>query len=54
MAGFAKKFESAKQDWATPDDLFNPINNEFRFTLDAGQKSHKDHTDFARSIGFLI
>jgi hypothetical protein len=35
MAGFAKKFESAKQDWTTPDDLFNPINAEFKFTLDA-------------------
>lgn len=35
MAGFEKKFESAKQDWTTPDDLFNPINAEFNFTLDA-------------------
>ena len=35
MAGFAKKFESAKQDWTTPDDLFDPINAEFKFTLDA-------------------
>lgn len=35
MAGFAKKFESAKQDWATPDDVFDPINAEFKFTLDA-------------------
>ena len=35
MAGFAKKFESARQDWTTPDALFNPINAEFRFTLDA-------------------
>lgn len=35
MAGFAKKFESAKQDWTTPDDLFDPINAEFGFTLDA-------------------
>jgi phage N-6-adenine-methyltransferase len=35
MAEFAKKFESAKQDWETPDDLFVPINAEFGFTLDA-------------------
>ena len=35
MASFAKKFESAKQDWTTPDALFEPINAEFGFTLDA-------------------
>lgn len=35
MAGFAKKFESAKQDWTTPDSLFLPLNAEFKFTLDA-------------------
>lgn len=35
MAGFERKFESAKQDWTTPDDLFDPINTEFGFTLDA-------------------
>lgn len=35
MAGFAKKFESAKQDWTTPDEVFAPINAEFGFTLDA-------------------
>ena len=39
MAGFAKKFESAKQDWTTPDALFEPINAEFRFTLDAAADS---------------
>ena len=41
MAGFAKKFESAKQDWTTPDDLFNPINAEFKFTLDAAADATK-------------
>ena len=35
MAGFAKKFESAKQDWTTPDSLFFPIEEEFHFSLDA-------------------
>lgn len=35
MAGFNGKFESTKQDWTTPDDLFDPINEEFNFTLDA-------------------
>lgn len=35
MAGFNGKFDSTKQDWTTPDDLFDPINSEFNFTLDA-------------------
>ena len=39
MAGFAKKFESAKQDWTTPDELFVPIGAEFNFTLDAAADS---------------
>lgn len=35
MGQFKGKFESAKQDWETPWDFFNPINAEFGFTLDA-------------------
>lgn len=35
MASFKGKFESAKQDWETPLDLFNKMNDEFHFTLDA-------------------
>lgn len=35
MAKFEGKFESARQDWETPDDFFAPINAEFGFTLDA-------------------
>ena len=35
MAAFATKFQSAKQDWATPDDIFAPLADEFSFTLDA-------------------
>lgn len=35
MAGFAGKFDSTRQDWTTPDDVFDPINAEFGFTLDA-------------------
>jgi len=42
MAGFGGKFESAKQDWETPLDLFDPINDEFNFTLDAA--ASKDNT----------
>jgi phage N-6-adenine-methyltransferase len=35
MAFFKTKFESTKQDWTTPHDLFDPLNEEFGFTLDA-------------------
>lgn len=35
MADFANRFKSEKQDWTTPQDLFDGINKEFHFTLDA-------------------
>lgn len=35
MGKFKGKFESARQDWETPRDFFDPINSEFRFTLAA-------------------
>ncbi len=40
MADFDKnRFASKKQDWETPDELFNPLHKEFNFTLDlAGDK----------------
>lgn len=34
MAGFDGKFESAKQEWETPQKLFDLLNGEFNFTLD--------------------
>lgn len=34
MAKFQTKFDSAKQDWETPDELFQPLDEEFHFTLD--------------------
>ena len=34
MAFFKTKFESHKQEWTTPDDLFGRIHQEFHFTLD--------------------
>jgi phage N-6-adenine-methyltransferase len=48
MAGFGKKFTangfdtrfgSSHQDWPTPDDLFEPVDEEFHFTLDAAADS---------------
>jgi len=34
MAVFKTKFESRKQEWETPRDLFGRLNQEFGFTLD--------------------
>ena len=35
MGKFVGKFESARQDWETPQEFFAPIDAEFHFTLDA-------------------
>lgn len=35
MASFDGKFESTRQDWTTPDELFIEMDNRFHFTLDA-------------------
>lgn len=34
MAKLQTKFEAERQDWETPDTLFDPLNNEFHFDLD--------------------
>ena len=34
MAKFNTKFDTGRQDWETPDELFDPLNAEFNFTLD--------------------
>ena len=35
MADFSSRFSSRRQDWTTPRDIFDPLNVEFNFTLDA-------------------
>lgn len=37
------RFRSTNQEWETPDSIFNPLNEEFRFTLDvaASANNHK-------------
>lgn len=41
MANFKGKFDSVRQDWETPADLFDTVNAEFKFTLDvAASKSN--------------
>jgi phage N-6-adenine-methyltransferase len=39
MARLDKQFSSDKVEWETPPDLFDPINNEFGFTLDVAADS---------------
>jgi phage N-6-adenine-methyltransferase len=39
MGMFKSKFESAKQDWATPQDLFDKLHKEFDFTFDLAADS---------------
>jgi phage N-6-adenine-methyltransferase len=43
MSNFSQRFKTniatvtqkgVRQDWETPDELFNPLNDEFHFTLD--------------------
>ena len=34
MAQFKTKFETKRQDWETPDSIFEPLNKEFKFTCD--------------------
>jgi len=37
------RFRSTNQEWETPDAIFEPLNQEFRFTLDvaASKNNHK-------------
>lgn len=50
MAQFKTKFESAKQDWGTPKEIFDPLNNEFHFTLDVcATKDNTKCTNFFSS-----
>lgn len=39
MASFNKKFDSIKQDWNTPIDLFKKLDDEFHFEYDLAANS---------------
>lgn len=43
MKGQKTLFSSASEEWATPQDLFDKLNEEFSFTLDpcATPQNHK-------------
>lgn len=34
MGAFGDRFTSNRQDWQTPDSVFKPLDDEFKFTLD--------------------
>jgi len=39
-------FSSGHQEWETPKELFNRLNEEFNFTLDAAASGHNSKCDF--------
>jgi phage N-6-adenine-methyltransferase len=41
MAKFGGKFETVRQDWETPAEIFGPLNAEFGFTCDVAA-SHEN------------
>ena len=43
MSNMAVHYSSKTDDWATPQDFFDQLNNEFHFTLDpcADEQNHK-------------
>jgi len=45
MALFTNKFDSAKQEWATPQSLFDALDSEFHFTCDLAADSTNKKCD---------
>ena len=52
MAKFTNKFESAKQEWKTPDSFFIKLNEEFCFTIDlaANEENTKCPVYFSSAV----
>ena len=48
MAGFKGKFDSVRQDWETPTELFDSVDSEFHFTLDVAA------SDINKKVGRFI
>jgi phage N-6-adenine-methyltransferase len=55
VALFAKKFDSIRQDWDTPESLFDLLNKEFNFNCDlaATKESAKCKKYFDKSVDGL-
>jgi len=51
-----QKFASNSQEWATPDSVFIPLNDEFHFTLDvcATQENAKHSKFFSKEENALV
>ncbi len=45
MAGFNKKFDSIRQDWDTPQVLFDKLNEEFKFEYDLAASNKNTKCD---------
>lgn len=45
MASFVNKFDSIKQDWNTPDNLFNKIDQDFHFEIDLAADKENSKCD---------
>lgn len=45
MAGFNGKFDSKKQDWPTPNDLFDALNKMYDFTFDLAASERNKKCD---------
>lgn len=47
---FGGMFSSATDEWATPQEFFDELNEEFHFTLDpaANEENHKCETFFTK------
>jgi phage N-6-adenine-methyltransferase len=45
MAGFNNKFESKKQEWTTPDNLYNKLHAEFKFEWDLAADASNSKCD---------
>lgn len=56
MGTFTSKFDSAKQDWTTPDTLFERLDNEFHFTIDlaADDTNYKVDTYYTKQTNALV
>lgn len=46
MAQFSTKFDTGRQDWETPEEIFNPLNQEFNFTTDVCASPENTKCDF--------
>lgn len=55
MPDFSHVFLSKRSDWETPDELFDPLNREFKFTLDvcASEKNAKCDKFFTEKMDGL-